>query len=195
MRAVTDEASGPAKAPPHDDHAALVTAARDGDQAAIAALHARFAPMVHGLLLARLAPPDADDLVQDVFVRVLEKLPSLRDAAAFPGWLAAMTRNFAAGFLRARAGWRGRGFGRPGEAVSETAAPDAPADSAAEARDALAVIRSLPDTYAETLTLRLVEGLTGPEIAARTGMTHGSVRVNLHRGMTLLREKLKVDHD
>jgi RNA polymerase sigma-70 factor (ECF subfamily) len=38
--------------------------------------------------------------------------------------------------------------------------------------------------------LRLVEGMTGPEIAARTGLTGGSVRVNLHRGMKLLREKL-----
>jgi RNA polymerase sigma-70 factor, ECF subfamily len=38
--------------------------------------------------------------------------------------------------------------------------------------------------------LRLVEGMTGPEIAQRTGLTAGSVRVNLHRGMKHLREKL-----
>jgi RNA polymerase sigma-70 factor (ECF subfamily) len=38
--------------------------------------------------------------------------------------------------------------------------------------------------------LRLVEGMTGPEIAARTGLTAASVRVNLHRGMKLLRERL-----
>ncbi|CAN5875235.1 hypothetical protein BH11MYX2_BH11MYX2_34210 [soil metagenome] len=38
--------------------------------------------------------------------------------------------------------------------------------------------------------MRLVEGLSGPEIAERTGMTPGSVRVNLHRGMELLREQL-----
>jgi RNA polymerase sigma-70 factor (ECF subfamily) len=35
--------------------------------------------------------------------------------------------------------------------------------------------------------------MTGPEIAARTGMTHGSVRVNLHRGMEQLRTKLRTD--
>jgi DNA-binding NarL/FixJ family response regulator len=51
-------------------------------------------------------------------------------------------------------------------------------------------VRGLPDTYRETLILRLVEGMTGPEIAARTGLTPGSVRVNLHRGMQQLREKL-----
>ena len=40
--------------------------------------------------------------------------------------------------------------------------------------------------------MRLVEGLTGPEIAERTGLTPGSVRVNLHRGIQLLRERLQV---
>jgi RNA polymerase sigma-70 factor, ECF subfamily len=39
--------------------------------------------------------------------------------------------------------------------------------------------------------LRLVEGMTGPEIAARTGLTPDSVRVNLCRGMKILREYLK----
>jgi RNA polymerase sigma-70 factor, ECF subfamily len=50
----------------------------------------------------------------------------------------------------------------------------------------------LPEAYRETLVLRLVEGMTGPEIAARTGLTAASVRVNLHRGMKLLRERLGV---
>jgi RNA polymerase sigma-70 factor (ECF subfamily) len=167
-----------------------------GAGAAIAALHERFAPMVHGVLLARLAPTDADDLVQDVFVRVLEKLPSLRDAAAFPGWLAAMTRNFAAGFLRAaqHREWRGRAPG-PRAAAQDRIDPAPPPHLAAEAHEVLAAIRALPEAYAETLALRLVEGLTGPEIAARTGLTHGSVRVNLHRGIAMLREKLKVNHE
>src|SRR5207245_10914126 len=59
-----------------------------------------------------------------------------------------------------------------------------------EAKAILAVIRALPESYREPLMLRLVEGMTGPEIAARTGLTHGSVRVNLYRGMQLLRKEL-----
>ena len=54
----------------------------------------------------------------------------------------------------------------------------------------LAIVNALPEAYRETLVLRLVEGMTGPEIAARTGLTAASVRVNLHRGMKMLREKL-----
>ena len=53
------------------------------------------------------------------------------------------------------------------------------------------MIRSLPEAYRETLVLRLVEGMTGPEIAERTGLTAASVRVNLHRGMKMLREQLE----
>jgi RNA polymerase sigma-70 factor (ECF subfamily) len=72
-----------------------------------------------------------------------------------------------------------------GLAVQAASAPDR-----LEALAVLAAIRELPDAYRETLVLRLVEGMTGPEIAARTGLTAGSVRVNLHRGMKQLRERL-----
>jgi len=54
----------------------------------------------------------------------------------------------------------------------------------------LEVIRGLPEAYRDTLLMRLVEGMSGQEIADRTGLAPGSVRVNLHRGMKLLREKL-----
>ena len=65
----------------------------------------------------------------------------------------------------------------------------APGDDA-EAAEALEAIRALPDAYRETLMMRLVEGMTGPEIAQRTGLTEGSVRVNLHRGLKMLRDRL-----
>jgi RNA polymerase sigma-70 factor (ECF subfamily) len=71
---------------------------------------------------------------------------------------------------------------------AETIAPDVRLDAAR----ALRAIRELPDAYRETLVLRLVEGLTGPEIAALTGLTPDSVRVNLHRGFKLLRERLGI---
>ena len=60
------------------------------------------------------------------------------------------------------------------------------------ATEILDLIRSLPEAYRETLVLRFVEGMTGPEIASRTGLTAASVRVNLHRGVKLLREKMGV---
>ena len=61
--------------------------------------------------------------------------------------------------------------------------------------EALGAVRSLPEAYRETLMMRLVEGMTGPEIAAATGLTPGSVRVNLHRGMKLLRSVLSEESE
>ena len=60
----------------------------------------------------------------------------------------------------------------------------------AESLAILDVVRKLPDAYRDTLLMRLVEGMSGAEIAERTGLTPGSVRVNLHRGMMILRERL-----
>jgi RNA polymerase sigma-70 factor (ECF subfamily) len=73
----------------------------------------------------------------------------------------------------------------------ELVEPAAPRDSAQDAFLVLDQIRSLPEAYRETLILRLVEGMTGPEIAVQTGLTPDSVRVNLCRGMKMLRELLE----
>ncbi len=160
----------------------LVRAAQGGDRAAFGLLYERYGAMVHGVLLARVAWEDADDLLQDVFVAALERLSALRDPAAFGGWLAAIARNRAADHHRRRP---------PEDPIPVEGIASSNPGPSAEALAALTAIRSLPDAYRETLTLRLVEGMTGPEIAARTGLTPRSVRVNLHRGMKQLRKKLE----
>ena len=165
----------------------LVLAAREGDRAAFGGLYAHYARMVHGILLARVPASDVDDLVQDVFLRALPRLRDLRDVARFGPWLAAITRNRANDYYR-----QTRAVAAVTESLPEDEA-ELPASNTApdaEAAIILAFVRSLPETYREPLILRLVEGMTGPEIAARTGLTPGSVRVNLHRGMQQLREKL-----
>ncbi len=160
--------------------AAMVRAAQAGDRAAFGSLYLQFARMIHGILLAHVSHADAEDLMQDVFIRALEQLSGLREPGAFGGWLASIARHAA--------------FDHHRRIRLVTDLPDSVAgrDRAdGEAFEVLAIIQHLPDSYRETLVLRLVEGLTGPEIAARTGLTHNSVRVNLCRGMKLLREQLE----
>jgi len=160
--------------------ALLVRAVLNGDREQYACLYDRYARMVHGILLARVPRDEVDDLVQDIFLHALKKLHTLRDAAAFGSWIGMIARNRAMDFHRRTAA----------TVPLEDDAPGGPESSGTLARQVLEIIRALPDAYRETLVLRLVEGMTGPEIAARTGMTAASVRVNLHRGMKLLREKL-----
>jgi RNA polymerase sigma-70 factor (ECF subfamily) len=161
--------------------AILVTAVIDGDHDKFARLYDVYAPLVHGILLARVPRNEVDDLVQDIFLRALKKLPTLRDRAAFGPWIAMIARNRAMDFHRQSQ--------LTVEVTEDLRSYDA---SGSQATEMLEIVRSLPDAYRETLVLRLVEGMTGPEIASRTGLTPASVRVNLHRGMKLLREKLGV---
>ena len=163
------------------EDASLVRKAVTGDEGAFTTLYGRYARMIHGVLLARVPRLHVDDLVQDVFLTAWRGLDGLRDPAAFGGWLSMIARNRATDFHR-----------RSVESVDLPDSLEAPDSTAAgaEARAVLDTIRQLPDAYRETLVLRLVEGMTGPEIAERTGLTPASVRVNLHRGMKLLREKL-----
>jgi RNA polymerase sigma-70 factor (ECF subfamily) len=162
------------------DIARLVRDAQRGDRAAFADLYQRFARMVHGIVLARTVRTEVDDVVQDVFVTALERLADLREPAAFGGWLATIARHRATDYRRRTPTTE--------SLVDDVAAPRDP--DYLQSRVILDAVRALPDAYRETLILRLVEGMTGAEIADRTGLTAASVRVNLHRGMKLLREKL-----
>jgi RNA polymerase sigma-70 factor, ECF subfamily len=170
-----------------DSDAALVRASQQGHTDAFGQLYQRYARMVHGILLGKVPRLEVEDLVHEVFLRALPRLGSLREASRFGGWLAAITRNMANDYHRqARVQVESHEDSRGADVATVP-------NSNTETRDAAEIlesVRTLPEAYRETLILRLVEGMTGPEIAARTGLSHGSVRVNLHRGMQQLREKL-----
>ena len=156
-----------------------VRAVAAGDREAFTRVYAAYGRMVRAVLLGRIRRHDVDDLLQDVFVTAYLRIRELRDPAAFGGWIATIARNRATDHLR-----QARDY--------EELPPELPGGDAVEA-DTLMVldaIRRLPEAYRETLLMRLVEGMSGAEIAERTGLSPGSVRVNLHRGMKLLREKL-----
>ena len=154
-------------------------AARNGDCGAFDELYKRFFQMVHGILLLRIPVSEIDDVAQEVFLHAWRHLNALRDDGAFGGWLAQITRRRSTDHFR--------------RAHDVQPLPD---DLRAGAVDEecwflLNAIRRLPEAYRETLILRFVENLTGPEIAVLTGLGADSVRVNLHRGVKLLREELK----
>jgi RNA polymerase sigma-70 factor, ECF subfamily len=157
----------------------LVRAAQNGDRAAFGTLYQQYERLVYGIVLAHVSYHDAEDVMHDVFVKALEQLTTLREPAAFCAWLMAIARRTATDHQRAT-----KFSSDLQPLVARGASPDS------EAFAVLAVIQRLPESYRETLVLRLVEGMTGPEIAARTGLTPDSVRVNLCRGMKLLRSCL-----
>jgi RNA polymerase sigma-70 factor, ECF subfamily len=172
--------------PEEGDVVSLVAAAREGDRSAFGRLYERYARMVHGILLGRVPVGEVEDLVQDVFVRAMRQVHTLRDVNAFGGWLATVARNRANDYHRRSVELVEFNEEAPNQTPEKGKSSELGDDGAA----ILEVIRGLPEAYRETLILRLVEGMTGQEIAERTGHTAGSVRVNLHRGMQMLRERL-----
>lgn len=173
--------------PHHEQHreddgiARAVVQAQAGLTMAFTELHRRFVPMVHGILLTRFPAVIADELTQECFLLAFQRLPQLREPASFGAWIAAIARRMRSS-EPARHLWL--------QDVVEPADSSASPEERTDADAVLAAIRRLPPAYRETLMLRLVEGLSGPEIAAATGLGAASVRVNLHRGMQKLRESL-----
>jgi RNA polymerase sigma-70 factor (ECF subfamily) len=141
--------------------------------------------MVFGILLSRVRRVDAEDLSQEVFLAAWKGLPTLRSDAHVGGWLATIARNAAA---------RHHQRARPAPEPLPEALPDRRGRTAqreAEGAELLEVLRGLPETYRDSLVLRLVEGMSGPQIAELTGLSPGSVRTHLARGRELLREALR----
>jgi RNA polymerase sigma-70 factor (ECF subfamily) len=165
------------------DIARQVRDARRGLEAAFAWLYRTFAPLVHAVHLGTTSRARAEELTQETFVIAFGRLEQLREPARFGPWIAMIARRYRRTPLV--------------ETLDLAEADDSPwpgagPESIAEAGQALRAIRNLPEAYRETLILRLVEGLSGPEIAELTGLTPESVRVNLHRGMTRLRRALGI---
>ncbi len=165
------------------DEFELALRAKNGDRAAFEELYRRFERTVHGILLASAPRREVADLMQDVFLAALRSIATIDEPSRVGSWLCSIARNAARDLHK-----RARESAELGE---DWPANSAPLERDDEAELALAALCSLPEAYREPLILRLVEGLSGPEIAERTGLTHGSVRVNLTRGMKLLRERLE----
>ena len=157
----------------------LIARVRSGDQEAFAELYRKYAPTIHGVVLSRVPRDEAQDIVQEVFLAAYRKIDTLRNGDVFGPWIVKIARNQAIEFYRKL---------KSTEELSEEFSQTKTRHS--EAVEVLRAIRSLSDAYRETLIMRLVEGMSAKEIAERTGLKPESVRVNLHRGMELLRKNL-----
>jgi len=169
--------------PPTD--AELVAAARDGHDWAREALFRRHAPMALGMA-HRLMPHDGevdgevDDLVQDSFVSVLQRLERLQNPQAFAAWLGSTVLHAVGKRLRRRRMLARLGL-RPREVIDPdaVAAPNAPAEIAVELRRVYALVDRLPVEQRIALILRRVDEMEIPEIARCMGLSPSTVKRRL----------------
>jgi RNA polymerase sigma-70 factor, ECF subfamily len=164
----------------------LVRAAQAGDLKAFEALYRALCGRVHAVHLRLTAEAElAEELTQDVFVRVWEKLGSFRGEAAFSTWVHRLAVNLAIDRLRAEGRRRQRiqdGFDWEN---AELAAPAAPPGVRLDLEKAIA---TLPHGARVIFVLHDIEGYRHGEIATLLGIGEGTSKAQLHRARRLLRE-------
>lgn len=165
------------------DEVALAAA---GDTAAFERLYRRHLNRVHGLARWLVGPDEAEDAVQDVFIRVWQKLSQFEGRSAFGTWL----HRLAVSVMLRRRETRGIREKRH-VAGDEGYAAVAGVSVTPELRVAIeAAVDRLPDGAREVFVLHDMEGYRHEEIGDLLGVTSGTSRSQLHRARTILREFL-----
>ncbi|HLM56177.1 MAG TPA: sigma-70 family RNA polymerase sigma factor [Pyrinomonadaceae bacterium] len=172
---------------------ALACGAGSGDTAALGELYRRYNRRVYSLCQRMLAnTAEAEDLTQEVFIKLFYEAGSFRGESAFTTWLHRLTVNVVLMYLRKHR----RRFERPTQYVE---IPDQPArgterPDSVPALDRVRLDRALaalPPGYRAVFVLFDVEGYTHTEIARILGCSHGTSKSQLHKARTKLRALLK----
>ena len=185
---------------PGDERA--VTRFLAGDVSGFEMIVRQYSDMVFGLAARFVGPEEADDVVQETFLRAYRALDSFRGESSLKTWLYAIALNR----VRARQGAlaRFRSFfvqlGRESsQGDGELYLTDPPDPAASPEEDALtaerrqrlrAAMRTLPEEFRSAVVLRDLEGLAYGEIAEALKVPVGTVRSRIARGRALLKEQL-----
>lgn len=186
---------------PADPDLDLFVQARSGDLVAFEQLVGRFQPRVYGLALRILGENhDAEDVVQQTFLSLIEHLTDFRGETAVAGWVLRIAANHALKLLRKRRGLPTVPLAETEEGYSDLPHPQYIApwrDDAAEVasrRETRELIDraliELDDKYRAVFVLRDVEGFSVKETAELLGLSEPNVKVRLLRARLALREKL-----
>ncbi len=175
-----------------DKAAALerVRRAQTGDVDAFELLYREHSPRIYALCLRLKAgdKADATELLQDVFIKAWRRLATFRGDCAFVSWLHRLAVNTM--LENARSDQRRTARVLPMEDTSRLAG--AARSSGVESRmDMESAIASLPKGARLAFVLHDVEGYQHQEIAEQLSVTVGTVKAQLHRARTLLRERLE----
>jgi RNA polymerase sigma-70 factor (ECF subfamily) len=186
----------------------LIAGLQAGDQAAVQELAERYGPRIQQLAMRHMKNrEDAEEVTQDVLLKVHRKIAAFRGDAALSSWIYRITFNTAMSRLRQNRAGRmatqehDRALAMI-DASEQSRTPKEPADWSrmpdervmrAQLRVALAAaVRELPEIYRAPVVLRDIEGLTTEEASSRLRVKDQTLKSRLHRGRLMLRERLQV---
>jgi len=170
---------------------AVVDAAKAGDEAALAELYSLYFPRVYRYILARMGNPyDAEDLTEEVFLRVLDAIERFQwREAPFSAWLFRIAHN-AVISQRRKEGARGRSSPLSEALPVDSQGPEEMVANRLALNEIMKAAETLPDAQRRVISLRFAAGLTVAETARAMGKGEGNVKVIQHKAIAKLREML-----
>lgn len=155
------------------------------------ALWAEFSPALRAFLARRVPPGvEPDDLLQDVFVRVVRHLPTLRSTDRPEVWLFQIARNAVRDSLRVRLRRDGKTDTLEDDVAALPDDADVPAAQAELAPCLTAMIQRLPEPYRTAIALTSIQGLTQADAARHAGVSVSGMKSRVQRGREHLRQML-----
>ncbi len=178
----------------------MLNALRAGDPAALAALFNAHADKLYRLALGLLGDPvEAEDVVQETFVKLITHSEQFEGRARPETWLYRVAYNASLDRLRrkradplpdAEAGSDGEGPPMPQSFVDWSTTPEAVLLNAEAGAALVTAIQQLPESLRAVFLLRDVEGFSTEEAAEALGLSIAAAKVRLHRARLALREQL-----
>ncbi|MDZ7410244.1 MAG: sigma-70 family RNA polymerase sigma factor [candidate division KSB1 bacterium] len=181
------------------DETELVLLAQQGDQAAFQQLYRRWARNLYALAYHMLGNhQDADEVLQETFLRVFRHIARLRSPEAFPAWIYQITVNLCMDFrkLRTRVRWQPLEHDADGPSPFELATtkwvrnPHQVLENKELLAEITAAIAELPEQQKAVILMHEVEGLSKKMIAEVLQCSLVTVRTNLHHARKKLRKRL-----
>lgn len=164
----------------------LIKGCKQGKPASQEALYRRFAAAMYGVCLQYASSEDdAQDIMQDAFIKVYGKIGQVRNPAAFPGWIRRIMINTALEKYRSQVHLQ-----RMDEVQEEHQVEDGVLDGLT-CEELVALIQTLTPRYRMVFNLYAIEGYNHQEISEELGISVGTSKSNLSRARVILQEKVK----
>lgn len=169
----------------------LVDAARAGEEHALSELYTLYFPRVYRYILARTGNPyDAEDLAEEVFMRMLEAIERFQwREAPFSAWLFRIAHNAVISYRR-KDGARGRASPLSDGLALDSQGPDELVENRLALNEVMLAAEKLPEAQRQVIALRFAAGLSVAETARAMGKGEGNVKVIQHKAIARLREMM-----
>ena len=169
---------------------AIISRAQQGDQQAFYQLYQKYHRKVYAICWRMLADKDsAEDVCQEVFVQLWQKISNFRGDSKFSTWLHSVTSNIVLGHLRKHKNWLQRIFSIEEQTIQDVAV-EMEDTSGLTALDKH--IARLPERARLVFVLFAVEGYRHEEISKMLDMAVGTSKAQYHRAKSLLREWIEI---